>query len=127
MDITYKWRHPREGLYRAFTWQTEVLAAQKELAESDVCSMGLFTALEYQFARRWAVGGRFDFSELPDDADLKEHACSVYLTFLQSEYCFWRFGYQYSDRNFEVAGDEHDHQLFLQLNFGLGPHRAHKY
>lgn len=126
-DVTYKWRHPRQGLYKAFMWQTEVMAAQKELEYQRICSMGLFSAAEYQFARRWTAGGRFDFSELPDDADMKEHAYSVYLTFLQSEYCFWRLGYQFSHRNFEVHGDNEDHQVFLQVDFGLGPHRAHKY
>ena len=126
-DVTYKWRDPRRGLYRSFLWQTEVLAAQREFEDCRVCSMGLFTAAEYQFARRWLVGGRYDFSERPDDAGLKEHAWSTYLTFLQSEYCFWRLAYQFSRRNFAVAGEDTDHQVFLQLNFGLGPHRAHKY
>ncbi len=127
LDVTYKWRPPREGLHKSFQWQTELLAAQKELEADRVCSWGMFTALEYQFARRWAVGGRYDCSQTPDDAGRREHAWSAYLTFFQSEYCLWRLGYQYSQRNFEVCGQDSDQQVFLQLSFGLGPHRAHKY
>ncbi|MBT3198620.1 MAG: hypothetical protein HN350_01770 [Phycisphaerales bacterium] len=127
VDLTYKWRHPRKGLYKALAWRTEVIAAQKELADRQENTIGLYTAADYQFARQWAVGGRYDFSQWPEAANLHENAWSAYLTFLQSEFCSWRLGYQYSRRNFEVGGSPDDHQVFLQLIFGLGPHRAHKY
>jgi len=126
-DLTFKWRPPSRGLYKSVMCHTELMAVQKDLDDGEEDSLGLFTAIEHQFARQWAAGARYDFSQLPDESRLRENAYSAYLTFLQSEYCFWRLGYQYSDRNFAVTGDEQDHQLFLQLNFGLGPHRAHKY
>ncbi len=127
IDLTYKWRHPKKGLYKAFAWRTEVIAAQKELSDRQENSFGLYTAADYQFARQWAVGGRYDFSQWPENSSLHENAWSTYLTFLQSEFCSWRLGYQYSRRNFDVGGSPDDHQMFLQLSFGLGPHRAHKY
>jgi len=127
LDMTYKWRHPEKGLYKAFTWQIEVMGAQKRLPCRREKPIGLFTSADYQFARRWTIGGRYDHCQWPDKDSLHESAYSTYLTFLQSEYCFWRLGYQYSRRNFEMAGERDDHQVFLQLNFGLGPHRAHKY
>ena len=127
IDVTYKWRHPKKGLYKSFTWQSEVLAAQKELADRRENTVGLYTAADYQFARQWAVGGRYDYSQWPENENLHENAWSAYLTFLQSEFCSWRLGYQYSRRNFDVEGTPEDHQVFLQLRFGLGPHRAHKY
>jgi len=127
LDLTYKWRPPERGLYKSFLWQTELLAAQKDLQASREDSWGMFSAVEHQFARRWRAGARYDFSQQPDRAGRQENAWSLYLTFTQSEYCFWRLAYQYSARNFPVAGDRQDHQLFLQLNFGLGPHRAHTY
>ncbi len=126
-DMTYKWRHPEKGMHRAFTWQTEILGAQKRLPCRRERSIGLFTAADYQFDRRWTVGGRCDYCQWPDKDNLHESAYSAYLTFLQSEYCFWRFGYQYSRRNFEMLGARGDHQVFLQVNFGLGPHREHEY
>ncbi len=127
VDLTYKWRHPKKGIHKAFARRTEVIAAQKELADRRENSFGLYTAADHQFARRWAVGGRYDYSQWPENSNLHENAWSAYLTFLQSEFCSWRLGYQYSRRNFEVGGSPEDHQMFLQLSFGLGPHRAHKY
>lgn len=127
LDMTYKWRHPEKGLYKALTWQTEIMGAQKQLPCRKEEPIGLFTSADYQFARRWTVGGRYDHCQWPDDDSLHENAYSAYFTFLQSEYCSWRLGYQYSRRNFEMAGERDDHQVFLQLNFSLGPHGAHEY
>jgi len=127
LDLTYKWRHPRKGLYKAFAWRTEVIAAQKELDDRQENTFGLYTGADYQFARQWVLGARYDYSQWPENANLHENAWSAYMTFLQSEFCSWRLGYQYSRRNFEVGGSPDDHQMFLQLSFGLGPHRAHKY
>ncbi len=127
VDLTYRWRPPQEGLYKSLLWQTELLSARKDMENGTEGSWGMFSALEYQLARRWFIGGRYDFSELPDDASSRENALSAYLTHRQSENTFWRLGYQFSDRNFEVAGRKQDHQLWLQLNIGLGAHPAHKY
>lgn len=126
-DLTYKWRRPQAGLYKSFLWQTELLAAQADLRGGQESTWGAYTALEYQFARRWSVGTRYDYSQMPYSSSLHEHGPSAYLTFMQSEYVFWRLAYQYTDRNFLVHGDKREHEVFLQCNFGLGPHRAHRY
>ncbi|UCG15092.1 MAG: hypothetical protein JSV19_07315 [Phycisphaerales bacterium] len=126
-DLTYKWRPPEAGRHKAFTWQTEVLAAQADLRGGQETSWGMYTSADYQFARRWVAGARYDYSQMPHSSSLHEHGYSAYLTFLQSEYLFWRLGYQYTDRNFRVHGDKGEHELFLQCNFSLGPHRAHAY
>ncbi|MBU0616529.1 MAG: hypothetical protein KKI02_02305, partial [Planctomycetes bacterium] len=88
---------------------------------------GMYTAANYQFARRWSLGTRYDYSQMPYSSSRHEHGPSAYLTFMQSEYLFWRLAYQYTDRNFRVDGDKREHEIFLQCNFGLGPHRAHQY
>ena len=126
-DLTYKWRPPQAGLYKSFLWQTEVLAAQADLIGGQETTWGMYTAGDYQFARRWSIGTRYDYSQLPYSSSRHEHGLSAYLTFMQSEYLFWRLAYQYTDRNFRVHGDKQEHEVFLQCNFGLGPHRAHKY
>ena len=127
LDLTYKWRPPERGLYKSLLWQTEFLAAQADLIGGQESTWGMYTAVDYQFARRWSVGTRYDYSQMPYSCSLREQGPSAYLTFLQSEYLYWRLGYQYTDRNFRVEGDKREHEVFLQTNFGLGPHRAHKY
>ncbi len=127
IDLTYKWRPPEKGLYKSFLWQTEFLAAQADLIGGQESTWGMYSAADYQFARRWSIGTRYDYSQMPYSSSLHEHGLSAYLTFLQSEYLYWRLGYQYTDRNIRVEGDKQEHEIFLQCNFGLGPHRAHKY
>lgn len=127
IDLTYKWRPPQSGLYKSFLWQTEIMGAQVDLPGGREDSKGLYTALDYQFDRRWTVGTRYDYSEMPHDLSLHENAYTGFLTFIQSEFLFWRLAYRYTDRNFLEYGDSFEHEVFLQLNFGIGRHRAHKY
>lgn len=127
MDLTYKWRPQKQGLYRSFKWINEIMASQRDVEERSVCAVGLYSAPEYQFARRWAAGLRYDFTQDPDDSKRKTNAAGAYLTFLQSEFCYWRLGYQIS-RTSPVENDQEiDHMVFLQLDISLGPHPAHKY
>ena len=127
VDLTYKWRAPETGKYKSFLWQTEVLAAQADLRGGQETTWGMYTAADYQFARRWVMGSRYDYSQMPYSSSLHEHGLSAYLTFLQSEYLFWRLGYLYTDRNFRVHGDKREHEVFVQCNFSLGAHPAHSY
>jgi len=128
IDLTYKWRHPQQGLYESLTWMSEALFSSKEQgAENTVDSYGLYSSLEYQFARRWSVFGRYDYSQFPDDDDSHENAFSTGLTFKQSEFCFWRLQYKHTESKGIFTTDNSRDELFLQLDFGIGPHRAHQY
>jgi hypothetical protein len=127
LDLTYKWRPPREGLYKSLAWENEVLFSQKDQPDGAAeNAWGLYSSLTYQFARRWSVFGRYDYSQFPDDRDSSEHAVSAGLTFAQSEYAFWRLSYKHTDTSGPLAGADRD-EVWLQLNVGIGPHRAHKY
>lgn len=124
IDLTYKWKPLREGLYKSLTWQTEFLMSQNnKKIQAEVDSFGMYSSLQYQFQRRWTAGLRYDYSEFPDSASKHENAYSANLTFAQSEFAFLRLEYRHTDRNFEKNTNE----LWLQLDFGMGPHRAHKY
>jgi len=125
IDLTYKWRPVARALYRSFTWRTEALVCQQEAGSGS--AWGLYTAPEYQFARRWSVAARLDYVQQPQDTDLHAKGASAYVTFHQSEQCFWRLGVERTDRNFEQHGNNDVTQFLLQFNIGIGPHRAHKY
>jgi hypothetical protein len=127
VDLTYKWRPAQQGLYRSLTWMSELLLSQKQQGAADkVDSYGWYSSLEYQFARRWSIYGRYDYSQFPDDSESHEHAYSGGLTFAQSEYCFWRAQFTHTDEAEDSSLGSRD-EFFLQLNFGIGPHRAHQY
>jgi hypothetical protein len=128
LDLTYKWRPAQQGLYKSLTWMSELLFSQKEQGAADtVNSHGYYSSLEYQFDRRWSIFGRYDYSQFPDDKNSHENAYSIGLTFAQSEYCFWRFQYEHTEPKGISTTDKSRDELFLQLNFGIGPHRAHQY
>ncbi|MBI1826331.1 MAG: hypothetical protein HY287_02770 [Planctomycetes bacterium] len=127
VDVTYHWKPKGSGLYRSFLWQTEVLASHSETPHGGESAWGMYSAAEYQFARQWKMGVRYDNTELPNRASLNERGYSAYLTFLQSEFVFWRLGYIYTDRNFREDGNWNDQQVMLQLNWTLGAHPAHRF
>ncbi len=129
IDLTYKWRPLKEGLYRSLVFQNEVLFSQKdnvgddELGRKEIDSWGAYSSLQYQFAKRWSAFGRYDFSEFPDYSNRHDNAYSTGLTFAQSEYCFWRLQFKHTDKDY----DKDVNEVWLQCNFGLGPHRKHEY
>jgi len=130
IDLTYKWKPLKEGLYKSLICQNEVLFSQKDnvIAEEgadpkQIDSWGAYSSLQYQFAKRWSAFGRYDFSEFPDYSDRHDNALSSGLTFAQSEYCFWRVQFKHTDRDY----GKDSHEAWLQCNFGLGPHRKHEY
>jgi hypothetical protein len=127
VDVTYKWRPPQQGLYRSITWMNEFLLSQKEQGdEHTVDSQGLYSSLEYQFTRRWSTFVRYDYSQFPDDNDSHENAYTGGLTFAQSEFAFWRVQFTHTDGSGASAPGSRN-EFFLQLDFGIGPHRAHQY
>jgi hypothetical protein len=133
VDLTYKWRPLQQGLYKSVTFQNELLFSQHDrpffddgtdiIDAKDVRSWAGYSSLQYQFAKRWSVFGRYDFSELPTMSSSRENAYSTGITFAQSEYCFWRLQFKHTDRNF----DKDSNEVWLQCDFGLGPHRKHEY
>ncbi|MCG3137601.1 MAG: hypothetical protein HJJLKODD_01449 [Phycisphaerae bacterium] len=127
IDLTYRWKPKDAGLYRSFLWQNELLFSQADQDFNDEDAWGLYSAAEYQFERQWKFGLRYDNTQLPNNSDRHESAISSYLTFLQSEFVFWRLAYIYTDRNFESNGGQDEHQVMLQLNWTLGAHPAHRY
>ncbi len=127
VDITYKWRPAQQGLYRSITWMNEFLLSQKGQGdENTVASFGGYSSLGYQFTRRWSVFGRYDYSQFPDDNDSHENAYTGGLTFAQSEFAFWRAQFTHTDGDGpSTVGSRNE--FWLQLDFGIGPHRAHQY
>lgn len=127
LDVTYRWKPKGMGLYKSFLWQTEVLACQADLRGGQESTWGMYTAVEYQFERQWRVGARFDRTQLPFSSSLDETGYSAYVTFLQSEFVFWRLAYMFIDRNFRDNGVGDEQRVQLQVNWTLGAHPAHKY
>jgi hypothetical protein len=123
-DVTLKWQSDNPGSYKKLTSQTEVLFHRKDMIdEEDMDTWGMYSSFEYQFAKRWSAFTRYDLSDDPADNDLETESYSAGFKFAQSEYAFWRVQYTHNDTS--DASDEN--VVWLQMDFGIGPHRAHQY
>ena len=125
IDLTYKWIPVDRSLYRSFSWQSELFFFQKDMPHGREDTYGWYTGVEYQFARRWSAGARYDFAQWPSDSRFREHNYQVFTTFRQSEFAFWRLGFRHRNPNF--GSKYNDNEVFLQFNVELGAHGAHRY
>ena len=126
-DLTYRWRPEKEGKYKSFQWMTEVLASQRNMDGGNVDAWGFYTGPEYQFAERWVAGLRYDYAQDPDNSKAHEQDIGAYLTFRQTEFAYWRLGYELGRTDDPADGSHLDNRVMLQLDWTLGPHPAHKY
>ena len=139
LDLSYDWSPAQEQKYRGLTARGELFWQRREQADfiehfkqwrpaalapdRSVASLGGFAYLEQTFARNWKRGICLDYVQLPDRDSEHEWGISPYLTFWQSEPVRWRLQFSHYERNF--APDEN--VLFLQLDWGVGPHRHDEY
>jgi hypothetical protein len=143
VDLTYKWKPVRMNVYKSFLWQTEALESRRHLDvlmnplttpsldPQIVEASGGYSHVEWQFAKRWRVGSRYDWSGFPDDDRARERAISAIVRFLPSEFQEIRLQYKRTSRNDDAAlrfdGERDDSQLFFQWIPVIGAHGAHKY
>ncbi|MBI1950012.1 MAG: hypothetical protein HYS34_01435 [Acidobacteria bacterium] len=143
IDLTYKWKPVRLNVYRSFLWQTEALESRRHLDvlvdppatpfldPRVVEASGGYSHVEWQFAKRWRVGTRYDWSGFPDDDRARERAISGIVRFQPSEFQEIRLQYKRTSRNDDAAlrfdGERDDSQLFFQWIPVIGAHGAHKY
>ena len=124
-DLTFRWKNPRRSVYRSVTWRTEALFNYRQVpARADnVKSFGIFSLLDWQFAKRWHIGGRYDYAEFPEVEKLNEKGGLAFLTFTPSEFSLVSIQSKYvkhSDGSEDTAG-------FVKLTFNIGPHGAHPF
>lgn len=125
VDLTVKWRPPRRTLYRALIWQTEYIYATANPADQTFDELGgLYTLVQYQFARRWWIQGRYDHLGLPEaDDEGKTYRVSGLLTLVPTEFSALRLQYNY----LKEEDEDGIHEVLAQLNFTIGSHPAHQY
>jgi len=123
-DFTYKWKPLRFNTYKSFTWQNEALMNRAKTGAKDIVqTYGGYSYIEYQTAKRWFIGLRYDYSEFPDTEKQREHAGTFLLRFQPTEFQILALQYQYTDRNY----DQNFSQIALRAIFGIGKHAAHAY
>lgn len=130
VDATLRWKPLRRAIYHSFIARTEMVWSRREQPDplsSDGAGRadadGYYVSADYQLARRWFAGVRFDSSERADDASARDTGQSVILTFWPSEFSQIRGQY----RRTSYAEDVVAHEFLFQLQFSIGAHGAHAF
>jgi hypothetical protein len=123
VDATLRWRPLTRAIYHQFIGRSEVIWSNREQLVGRQRSMGYYVSGDYQFARRWFIGGRYDHSERAEDALLLDQGGSAVLTYWPSEFSQVRGQYRHTDYGDGPAANE----LLFQFQFSIGAHGAHPF
>jgi uncharacterized protein YoxC len=143
-DLLYKWKSANaEGGFPFVKWQTEFMYRRFEagrgmnesfpIAET-FHDWGLYSQVLWGFKKGWVAGIRGDYydaedSKFTDDLDRQSRSrISANLTWYPTEFSKIRLQYNHDflDDTFFLAGRDVD-SVFLQFEFILGAHGAHKF
>lgn len=123
-ELVLRWKNPRRAIYSSLIWRNEIVMNNRELTPgSFLRSWGGFSHLDWQFSRRWHIGGRYDYSKFTDDNKNFEQGGLAYLTFSPSEFGVVSVQGRYVKR----ANKREDWAGFVKLTFNIGPHGAHQF
>jgi hypothetical protein len=124
IDLTYKWKPLQRNRYRSFTLMAEALFNRRnEIGGNVVNSKGVYGFANYQIAKRWFLGGRYDYAEFPESGERHDEMFSGVLALYASE--FQKLEWQLS--RVAPAGEESYVQILLRGVFVIGAHGAHEY
>lgn len=142
LDLFWKWKPPyQSGGWPFVTWQTEGMYRRFEAGEDSSSGLsrenlddwGAYSQVIWGFKRRWTAGlrGEFvtsesgDFLSLTESVDMRPDRLRIspVLTFYPSEFTKLRLQYNYD----EIQSANSEHSVFLQLEFSIGAHPAHKF
>lgn len=123
VDATVRWKPLRRAIYHSFVGRSELIWSQRQQLPFEQRGFGMYASGEYQFHRRWFVGGRYDWSDRPREANLTDKGGSAILTYWPSEFSQIRGQYRFTD----YAGGHKTNELLMQVLFSLGAHGAHPF
>jgi hypothetical protein len=123
IDATVRWRPLQRSIYHSFVGRTEWIWSRRDQLDGLQSGNGMYVSGDYQFARRWFAGARYDRSNRADDASLLDTGGSFLLTFWPSEFSQVRGQY----RHISYALGESANELLFQFQFSIGAHGAHPF
>jgi len=123
VDATFRYRPLRRAIYRRLMGRTELIWSRKDLMDGDANAFGMYVSGDYQFARRWFSGVRWDRSARANGASLIDQGPSVLLTYWPSEFSQIRGQYRRTKYAEGITANE----ALFQFLFSIGAHGAHSF
>jgi hypothetical protein len=121
-DGTFRYRPLRRAIYRRLVARTELVWSRRSEA-GGLDAFGAYAAGDYQFARRWFGGVRYDYAERARDPGAKDTGTSWLLTYWPSEFSQIRGQY----RRTRYAEGHSANEVLFQFLFSIGAHGAHAF
>jgi len=122
-DATVRYKPLRRSIYRSFIGRTELVWSRRQQFDGVQSAFGYYVSGDYQFARRWYAGVRYDWSDRPDQATVFDTGVAAVLTFRPSEFSLVRGMYRWT----RYAQSETANELLMQVQFAIGAHGAHPF
>jgi len=123
IDATLRWKPLRRSIYHSFMWRNEFVWSRRDELTTLQRAFGMYSAAEYRLNRRWTVGGRFDWTERPTNANQLDKGFSALLTYWPSEFSQIRGQYRFT----RYDGMHDANELRFQFLFVMGAHGAHPF
>ncbi len=123
-DITYKFETGRKTYVE---WTTEYWYRDEQYTEEtgkqSVGIQGLYSFIEWKFLSDWSTGARFDFFMDDAESGMADYEESIWITFRPSEFSYFRL----SGERYDPYAGQDEYRAYVQADFILGFHPAHKY
>jgi hypothetical protein len=122
-DATVRWKPLQRAVYHSFVGRSEFIWSRRDQPNGLQSGKGYYGSADYQFARRWFAGVRYDRSNHADDASLHDSGQSAILTYWPSEFSQLRGQY----RRTHYAAGTTANEFLMQFQFSIGAHGAHPF
>lgn len=132
VDATLRWKPLRRAIYHSFIARSEFIWSRTAVSPGQVPGVhfthfekpfGYYVSSDYQFARRWFAGARFDRSARAANQRLEDTGGSLVLTYWPSEFSQIRGQL----RRTHYGEDYFANEFLLQFQFSMGAHGAHPF
>ena len=131
IDATLRYKPLRRAIYHSFVGRSEFIWSRIDRPGQRVVPFGYYVSGDYQFARRWFLGGRFDRSDRPETllssldrfALLQDTGGSIILTYWPSEFSQIRGQLRRTSYGERLSANE----FLFQFQFSIGAHGAHPF
>ncbi len=130
VDLTFKWKPVKFNTYKSFTLQNELYYSHATFDSTAVKSIGFYSMLSFQFAKRWFLTTRYDYTNLPQSAQFVEQAGSATIGWYATEFQKIELQGKFTTANqkdIENNFEKNFSQVFLRWIFVIGSHGAHQY
>ncbi len=123
LHLVYRWKPLQGRPHRSFVLRSELFRSSRGQPNGRQVARGFYVAGDWQLARRWFVGTRYEFSDHADAANLRDEGYAATLTFWPSEFSQLRGEY----RHRRYSGGRHADEALFQVQFAIGAHGAHPF